>query len=99
MIQVMLRKTVRPVSSTPRVMKIAMVPRRRGIFMLVKSVYLVERISASRDPLGCDVADEAAHDASCETSEVVAGAPGVRGNGAICMDESGAKATQTERGV
>jgi hypothetical protein len=42
MIQVMLRKTVRPVSSTPRVMKTAMVPRRRVMFMLVKSVYLVE---------------------------------------------------------
>ena len=33
MIQVMLRKTVRPVSSTPSVMKTATVPRRRLIFM------------------------------------------------------------------
>jgi hypothetical protein len=32
------------VSSTPRVMKIAIVPRRRVMFMLVKSVYLVGRV-------------------------------------------------------
>jgi hypothetical protein len=45
----MLRVMVRPVSRTPRVMKKAMAPRRRVMFMLVKSVYLVVQVFAFRD--------------------------------------------------
>src|ERR1700730_10708495 len=55
---------VRPTRIAPRVMKKAMAPRRRVMFMLVKSVYLVEQLLASCDATRCDVADGAAHDAS-----------------------------------